>query len=94
MILKNLYCQNRAIGRISIVSSSSSIQLFRVLGSGIQNRFISSKTFVPAFKRRLLIIVTIKKISVGYLTFNFNKNERSKVLSSVRDNLDFGSLDT
>lgn len=60
----------------------------------MKDGLIGSKSCVPAFEGRLLVIVTIEKIGVWHLTFNFDEDKGSEVLFSVRDDLNFGSLNS
>lgn len=85
LVFKDLDSSKSTVSRISIISTSSSIQLV-----SLQNGDSWTIPFHPTFKRWLFIEMTIDQSGISLLgSWNINKDQRGKVW--VLDNLNRNS---
>ena len=92
--MKSFDSENRSVSRISIVSTTASVQFFRVLFVRIKHWVVSSKALIPTLEWRLFIVVPVKEISILDFALDFDENQRSKVFFPVGDKLNGGAFDS
>ena len=92
LILKGFDGQDSSIGSVSVIGSSSSIQLLRVVRWWVKHRVVGWKAFVPSNERRLLVVMSIEKEGFIDLSFHLDEDQGSEVFFFVRYHFDCSSF--
>ena len=83
LVDKSFYAQNRSVGRIAVVCTASSIQFLWVFGRRVEHWLVGLQSWSPSREGRLLVEVSIEKVSLIEISFDLNINDRSQIFFSI-----------